>query len=46
MNSNPMFAITHFLKLHYNVFFLENKIDAVVFRKIVSIYVISCWKLR
>jgi hypothetical protein len=26
--------MTHFLKLYYNVFILENKIDALVFRKI------------
>jgi hypothetical protein len=34
MNSNAMFVMTHFLKLCYNVFILENKIDALVFRKI------------
>jgi hypothetical protein len=34
MNSNATFAMTHFLKLCYNVFILENKIDAPVFRKI------------
>jgi hypothetical protein len=34
MNSNTTFAMTHFLKLCYNVFILENKIDALVFRKI------------
>jgi hypothetical protein len=34
MNSNAKFAMTHFLKLCYNVFILENKIDALVFRKI------------
>jgi hypothetical protein len=34
MNSNAMFAMTHFLKLCYNVFILENKIDTLVFRKI------------
>jgi hypothetical protein len=34
MNSNTTFAMTHFLKLCYNVFILENKIDAPVFRKI------------
>jgi hypothetical protein len=33
-NSNAMFAMIHFLKLCYNVFILENKIDALVFRKI------------
>jgi hypothetical protein len=33
MNSNGTFAITHFLKLCYNVFILENKIDAPIFRK-------------
>ena len=33
--------MTHFLKLCYNVFILENKIDALVFRKIcVKIYYI------
>jgi hypothetical protein len=34
MNSNAMFVMTYFLKLCYNVFILENKIDALVFRKI------------
>ena len=34
MNSNAMFAMAHFLKLYYNVFILENKIDTVVFKKI------------
>jgi hypothetical protein len=34
MNSNAIFAMTHFLKLCYNVFILENNIDAPVFRKI------------
>jgi hypothetical protein len=29
-----MFIITHVLKLCYNVIILENKIDALVFRKI------------
>jgi hypothetical protein len=33
MNSNATFAMTYFLKLCYNVFILENKIDALVFRK-------------
>jgi hypothetical protein len=33
-NSNATFAMTHFLKLCYNVSILENKIDARVFRKI------------
>jgi hypothetical protein len=33
MNSNATFAMTHFLKLCYNVFILENKIDALLFRK-------------
>jgi hypothetical protein len=32
MNFNTTFAMTHFLKLCYNVFILENKIDARVFR--------------
>jgi hypothetical protein len=31
MNSNAMFAMTHFLKLCYNVFIIEKKIDALVF---------------
>jgi hypothetical protein len=31
MNSNAMFAMTHFLKLYYNVFILENEIDVPVF---------------
>ena len=34
MNSNATFAMTHFVKLCYNVFILENKIDAPVFKKI------------
>jgi hypothetical protein len=34
MNSKATFAMIHFLKLCYNVFILENKIDAPVFRKI------------
>jgi hypothetical protein len=34
MNSNATFAMTHFLKLCYNVFILENKIYARVFKKI------------
>jgi citrate lyase synthetase len=34
MNSNATFVMTYFLKLCYNVFTLENKIDALVFRKI------------
>jgi hypothetical protein len=34
MNSNAMFAMTHFLKLCYNVFILENKIDVPMFREI------------
>jgi hypothetical protein len=29
-----MFAMTHFLKLCYNVFIIEKKIDALVFWKI------------
>jgi hypothetical protein len=33
MNSNATFAMTHFLKLCYNVFILENKIDASMFKK-------------
>jgi hypothetical protein len=33
MNSNATFAMTHFLKLCYNVFILENKIDALVLKK-------------
>jgi hypothetical protein len=35
-----MFAMAYFLKLCYNVFILENKIDALVFRKI---YVKMCY---
>jgi hypothetical protein len=31
MSSNATFAMIHFLKLCYNVFSLENKIDAQVF---------------
>jgi hypothetical protein len=34
MNSNTIFVMTHLLKLCYNVFILENKIDALIFRKI------------
>jgi hypothetical protein len=34
MNSSAIFAMTHFLKLCYNVFVLENKIDAPVIREI------------
>jgi hypothetical protein len=34
MNFNTIFTMTHFLKLCYNVFILENKIDAPMFRKI------------
>jgi hypothetical protein len=34
MNSNAMFAMTHFLKLCYNVFILKNTIDVLVFKKI------------
>jgi hypothetical protein len=34
MNSNATFAMAHFLKFYYNVFILENKIDAPVFREI------------
>jgi hypothetical protein len=42
MNSNATFVMTHFLKLYYNVFILENKIDALVFRRIcVKIYNIT-----
>jgi hypothetical protein len=33
MNFNTTFAMTYFLKLCYNVFILENKIDAQVFRR-------------
>jgi hypothetical protein len=33
MNLNATFTMTHFLKLCYNVFILENKIDALVFGK-------------
>ena len=45
MNSNATFAMTHFLKLYYNVFILENKIDAPMLKKFVSICVIPHWKL-
>jgi hypothetical protein len=34
MNSNATFVMTRFLKLYYNVFILENKINVLVFRKI------------
>jgi hypothetical protein len=33
MTFNTTFAMTHFLKLCYNVFILENKIDARVFKR-------------
>jgi hypothetical protein len=33
MNFNTTFAMAHFLKLCYNMFILENKIDAQVFRR-------------
>jgi hypothetical protein len=33
MNSIAMLAMTHFLMLCYNVFILENKIDAPVLKK-------------
>ena len=32
MNSIATFVMTHFLKLYHNVFILENKIDALVFK--------------
>jgi hypothetical protein len=34
MNSNATFVMTRFLKLYYNMFILENKINVLVFRKI------------
>jgi hypothetical protein len=34
MNPNATFVMIHFMKLCYNVFILENKIDVLVFRKI------------
>jgi hypothetical protein len=33
MKSNTSFAMMHFLKLCYNVFIVDNKIDAPVFKK-------------
>jgi hypothetical protein len=33
MNFNTTFAMTHFLKLCYNVFILGNKIDAREFKR-------------
>jgi hypothetical protein len=33
MNSNVVFAMTIFLKLCYNIFILENKIDTLVLKK-------------
>jgi hypothetical protein len=33
MNFNTTVAMTHFMKLYYNVFILENNIDARVFRR-------------
>jgi hypothetical protein len=42
MNSNATFTMTHFLKLCYNVFIPENKIDVPVFKKIcVKMYYIT-----
>jgi hypothetical protein len=46
MNSNSAFAMINFLKLCYDVFILENKIDALVLKKIGSFFVISHWKFR
>jgi hypothetical protein len=34
LNSKATFVMTHFLKLCYNVFILENKIDTPMFKKI------------
>jgi hypothetical protein len=34
MTSNATFVMTHFLKLYFNVFILENKIDALMFNEI------------
>ena len=34
MNSYATFAMTHFVKLYYNVFILENKIGTPMFREI------------
>jgi hypothetical protein len=34
MNSNDTFAMTHFLKLCYNVFILKYRIDSPMFREI------------
>jgi hypothetical protein len=39
MKFNTTFAMAHFLRLCYNVFILENKIEARVFKSIVSICV-------
>jgi hypothetical protein len=33
MNSNATFVMTYFIKLCYNVFILENKIDTAMFIK-------------
>jgi hypothetical protein len=33
MNFKTKFAMIHFLKLYYNVFIIENKIDAREFRR-------------
>jgi hypothetical protein len=42
MNLNTTFSMTHFLKLCYNVFILENKINARVFiRTCVNLYYIT-----
>jgi hypothetical protein len=42
MNFNTTFAMTHFLKLCYNVFILKYKIDTRVFRRT---YVNLCYIL-
>jgi hypothetical protein len=42
MSFNTTFAMTHFLKLYYNVFILENKIDVQVFKETyVNLYYIT-----
>jgi hypothetical protein len=42
MYFNTMFVVTYFLKFCYNVFILENKIDARVFRRTcVNLYYIT-----
>jgi hypothetical protein len=45
MNFNAMFAMTHFLKLCYYVFIQNTRLTHKYSKKLVSICVISQWKL-